>query len=49
MDDASRLERVEKQLKVLPQRPGVYIIYDISDEVIYVGKAKVLANRVRSH
>ncbi|MHA2502813.1 MAG: excinuclease ABC subunit UvrC [Candidatus Kariarchaeaceae archaeon] len=49
MDDASRLERIEKQLKVLPQRPGVYIIYDISDEVIYVGKAKVLANRVRSH
>lgn len=49
MDDITRLENIEKQLKVIPQSPGVYVILDENNEVIYVGKAKVLANRVKSH
>ncbi len=36
-------------LKVLPNKPGVYIMRDNSDKVIYVGKAVVLKNRVRSY
>ena len=49
MDDTSRLAMIERQLKVLPDTPGVYVIFDEHEEVIYVGKAKVLSNRVRSH
>jgi len=49
MDDATRLAQIEKQLKVLPDKPGVYVIFDSKDKVIYVGKAKVLSNRVRTH
>ncbi|MBA5850719.1 excinuclease ABC subunit UvrC [Clostridium sp. cel8] len=37
------------QLKVLPDKPGVYIMRNSSEEVIYVGKAKVLKNRVRQY
>ncbi|OED30134.1 excinuclease ABC subunit UvrC [Methanosphaera sp. WGK6] len=33
----------------LPQKPGVYIMHDKNDEVIYVGKAKKLKNRVQSY
>lgn len=33
----------------LPQKPGVYIMHDDNDEVIYVGKAKKLKNRVQSY
>lgn len=37
------------QLKVLPDKPGVYIMKNSSGEVIYVGKAKILKNRVRQY
>ncbi len=33
----------------LPQKPGVYIMHDNDDEIIYVGKAKKLKNRVQSY
>lgn len=33
----------------LPQKPGVYIMYNSDDEIIYVGKAKRLKNRVQSY
>ena len=33
----------------LPHAPGVYLMRDKSDRVIYVGKAKVLKNRVRQY
>lgn len=33
----------------LPKKPGVYIIRDANDEIIYIGKAKNLINRVRSY
>jgi excinuclease ABC subunit C len=39
----------EYQLKVLPDKPGVYIMKDLSGEVIYVGKAKILKHRVRQY
>ena len=40
---------IEEQLKILPDRPGVYIMRDIEDKIIYVGKAVSLKNRVRSY
>lgn len=39
----------EYQLKVLPDKPGVYLMKNSLGEIIYVGKAKVLKNRVRQY
>ena len=38
-----------EELKKLPDKPGVYIMHDSSDEIIYVGKAVNLKNRVRQY
>ncbi len=40
---------IKAELKKLPDMPGVYIMRDKDDNVIYVGKAKVLKNRVRQY
>ena len=40
---------IEEELKKLPDKPGVYIMRDKCDNVIYVGKAVVLKNRVRQY
>lgn len=40
---------LQEKLKILPKQPGVYLMKDKYDEIIYVGKAKVLRNRVRSY
>ena len=40
---------IEEELKKLPDKPGVYIMRDKSNTVIYVGKAVVLKNRVRQY
>ena len=40
---------IEEELKKLPARPGVYIMHDASDAIIYVGKAISLKNRVRQY
>ena len=40
---------IEEQLKFLPDKPGVYIMHDADDKIIYVGKAVNLKNRVRSY
>lgn len=40
---------IEEELKKLPDKPGVYLMHDKNDTVIYVGKAVVLKNRVRSY
>ena len=40
---------VKEELKKLPPRPGVYLMRDINDTIIYVGKAVNLNNRVRSY
>jgi excinuclease ABC subunit C len=42
-------EAVCQTLSILPQQPGVYLMKDRSDTIIYVGKAKILRNRVRSY
>lgn len=39
----------EEELKKLPEKPGVYIMHDAQDNIIYVGKAIRLRNRVRSY
>lgn len=40
---------LEQELKNLPEDPGVYIMHDKDDKIIYVGKAKILKNRVRQY
>lgn len=40
---------LKEELKNLPDDPGVYIMHDEDDTVIYVGKAKILKNRVRQY
>ena len=40
---------IEEELKKLPSQPGVYIMHDNRDEIIYVGKAISLKNRVRQY
>ena len=42
-------EKIRKQLAALPARPGVYIMRNAKGEVIYVGKAAKLKDRVRSY
>ena len=41
--------QIEEELKKLPAKPGVYIMHDQDDAIIYVGKAISLRNRVRSY
>lgn len=40
---------IEEELKKLPAKPGVYIMHDEADTILYVGKAINLHNRVRSY
>ncbi len=40
---------IEEELKKLPASPGVYLMHDVKDEIIYVGKAISLKNRVRQY
>ena len=42
-------EAIKETLAVLPNAPGVYIMHDAAGKVIYVGKAVILKNRVRSY
>ena len=44
-----KLFDIQEELKKLPHEPGVYIMHDKSDAIIYVGKAKDLHSRVRSY
>lgn len=44
-----KLFDIQEELHKLPHNPGVYIMHDKSDAIIYVGKAKDLHNRVRSY
>ncbi len=39
----------EEEIKNLPEQPGVYLMHNKSDEIIYIGKAKILKNRVRQY
>jgi len=40
---------LEKELKMLPDKPGVYIMHDKRDAIIYIGKAKSLTKRVHQY
>ena len=40
---------IEEELKKLPNSPGVYIMHDRHDDILYVGKAINLHNRVRQY
>lgn len=40
---------IEEELKKLPAKPGVYLMHDATDQIIYVGKAISLKNRVRQY
>lgn len=41
--------QIEEELKKLPAKPGVYIMHDEKDDIIYIGKAVSLKNRVRQY
>ncbi len=43
------MSQIEEKLKVLPAEPGCYLMKDKHGTVIYVGKSKMLKNRVRSY
>ncbi len=40
---------IEEELKKLPKKPGVYIMKDKDDKILYVGKAVILRNRVKQY
>lgn len=42
-------ERIKSKLALLPDQPGCYLMKDKNNTIIYVGKAKILKNRVRSY
>lgn len=42
-------QHIENKLKLLPDQPGCYLMKDVNEKIIYVGKAKNLKNRVRSY
>ena len=43
------MDEIREKLKLLPENPGVYVMLDKDGNVIYVGKARVLKNRVRQY
>ena len=43
------MDLIKEKLKTLPDSPGCYMMLNIKNEIIYVGKAKNLKNRVRSY
>ncbi len=46
---SDKIFNIEEELKKLPASPGVYLMHNQLDEIIYVGKAVVLKNRVRQY
>ncbi len=42
-------DRLESRLKEIPPEPGVYLMRDASDRILYIGKSKKLRSRVRSY
>ena len=47
--DNARLEYLREKVKKLPLQPGIYIMKDKKGQIIYIGKAKALKNRVSSY
>ena len=48
MDEKTK-EYIKKKLSLLPRKPGCYLMKDNTGKIIYVGKAKILKNRVSSY
>ncbi len=46
---AKNTTQIGEKLQLIPEKPGIYRMYNSEGEIIYVGKAKVLRNRVRSY
>ena len=44
-----KMQELRKKAMALPLLPGVYIMHDKSGEIIYIGKAKALKNRVSQY
>ena len=42
-------EKLQNEINLLPNKPGCYLMHDISDDIIYIGKAKNLKNRVTQY
>jgi excinuclease ABC subunit C len=42
-------ESIQNQVESLPHKPGVYLMHDVNEEIIYIGKTVDLRNRVRSY
>ena len=42
-------DKIHEELKKLPKEPGVYLMHDDKGEIIYIGKAKNLKNRVSQY
>lgn len=42
-------KKLQEKLKLLPNLPGCYLYHDKEGEIIYIGKAKILKNRVKSY
>ena len=49
METKTTSQVLTQQVKTMPQKPGVYLMRNEKGEVIYVGKATNLKNRVRSY
>lgn len=43
------MDQIKQKLSILPDKPGCYLMKNSSGSIIYVGKAKILKNRVRSY
>jgi excinuclease ABC subunit C len=48
-EEEKTFKKIKKLLKSIPESPGVYKMKDINDGIIYIGKAKVLKNRVAQY
>lgn len=48
-EESPQIFNVEEELKKLPKSPGVYIMHSKNDDILYVGKAVSLHNRVRQY
>ncbi len=46
---SEKLKTLKERLKAVPQLPGVYLFKNLNGDVIYVGKARILRNRLRSY
>lgn len=45
----ANMEKIADKLAILPALPGCYLMKNVRGDIIYVGKAKVLKNRVRQY